>query len=155
MSLIFRILFAGLKLTNSFKTSSYHSDTTNTWASYLSSSRLVRSEPSDTEEQNRNNIPVGDCAFGAAVACLYLEPSASHHLPATVTYVATFSCSFKKHLKTHSFTLPSYHHCISRESWTTRNVLWSRAYVCLSVCLSVHGRMPTLLHGPGCNLGEW
>jgi len=23
------------------------------------------------------------------------------------------------------------------------------------VCLSVRGRMPTLLHGPGCNLGEW
>jgi len=25
----------------------------------------------------------------------------------------------------------------------------------LSVCVSVRGRMPTLLHGPGCNLGEW
>ena len=25
----------------------------------------------------------------------------------------------------------------------------------LCVCLSVRGRMPTLLHGPGCNLGEW
>jgi len=23
------------------------------------------------------------------------------------------------------------------------------------VCVSVRGRMPTLLHGPGCNLGEW
>ena len=42
---------------------------------------------------------------------------------------------------------------ISRESKTTRNVLWSR--VCVSVCVSVRGRMPTLLHGPGCNLGEW
>jgi len=28
--------------------------------------------------------------------------------------------------------------------------------VCVwSVCLPVRGRMPTLLHGPGCNLGEW
>ena len=27
--------------------------------------------------------------------------------------------------------------------------------VCLSMCVSVRGRMPTLLHGPGCNLGEW
>jgi len=27
--------------------------------------------------------------------------------------------------------------------------------ICVSVCLSVPGRMPTLLHGPGCNLGEW
>jgi len=25
---------------------------------------------------------------------------------------------------------------------------------CLSVCLSVRGRTPTLLHGPGCNLGR-
>jgi len=25
----------------------------------------------------------------------------------------------------------------------------------LCVCLSVHRRIPTLLHGPGCNLGEW
>ena len=25
----------------------------------------------------------------------------------------------------------------------------------LRACLSVCGRMPTLLHGPGCNLGEW
>ena len=29
-----------------------------------------------------------------------------------------------------------------------------RASVCLSVCMSVRGRMPTLLHGPGCNLGN-
>jgi len=26
--------------------------------------------------------------------------------------------------------------------------------VCLCVCVSVRGRMPTLLHGPGCNLGS-
>jgi len=31
-----------------------------------------------------------------------------------------------------------------------RNVLWSRA----SVCLYVRGHMPTLLHGPGCNMGN-
>ena len=43
---------------------------------------------------------------------------------------------------------------ISHESSTTRNVLWSRASVCLSVCVSVRGRRPTLLHGPGCNLGS-
>jgi len=40
---------------------------------------------------------------------------------------------------------------ISRESYTTRNVLWSLT----SVCLSVRGRMPTLLHEAGCNLAEW
>jgi len=27
--------------------------------------------------------------------------------------------------------------------------------VCVSVCVSVRGRTPTLLHGPGCNLGAW
>jgi len=30
-----------------------------------------------------------------------------------------------------------------------------RLCVCLSVCLSVCGRTPTLLHGPGYNLGAW
>jgi len=66
-------------------------------------------------------------------------------------------------------------HYILRESWTTQNVLWSRTPVCvclsvglsvclsvclslsqslcLSVCLSVRSRTPTLLHGPGCNIG--
>jgi len=28
-------------------------------------------------------------------------------------------------------------------------------FVCVPVCLSVPRRIPTLLHGPGCNLGEW
>ena len=32
-----------------------------------------------------------------------------------------------------------------------QNVYWSR----LSVCLSVPHCIPTLAHGPGCNLGEW
>jgi len=36
---------------------------------------------------------------------------------------------------------------IKHESQTTRNV-------CVSVCFSVRGCMPTLLHGPGCNLGN-
>jgi len=31
----------------------------------------------------------------------------------------------------------------------------ARLCVCLSVCLSVRGRTPTSLHGPGCNLGAW
>jgi len=29
-----------------------------------------------------------------------------------------------------------------------------RLCVCVSACLSVPYRIPTLLHGPGCNLGE-
>jgi len=35
-------------------------------------------------------------------------------------------------------------------------VYWSRASVsvCLCVCLSAHRRIPALLHGPGCNLGN-
>ena len=57
--------------------------------------------------------------------------------------------SSKKSAFTHSvFLLMCYY--ISRESYTTRNVCVSR---CL--CLSVRSRMPTLLHGPWCNLGEW
>jgi len=32
-----------------------------------------------------------------------------------------------------------------------------QAHLCvfLCVCLTVHHRIPALLHGPGCNLGEW
>jgi len=29
------------------------------------------------------------------------------------------------------------------------------ARLCVCVCVSVHGHMPTLLRGPRCNLGEW
>ena len=38
-----------------------------------------------------------------------------------------------------------------RVSRRRREMYWSRA----SACLSVRGRMPTLLHGPGCNLEQW
>jgi len=31
----------------------------------------------------------------------------------------------------------------------------ARVYVCLSVCISVRGSMPVLLHGPGCTSGKW
>ena len=47
--------------------------------------------------------------------------------------------------RVHACTRPSY---ISRESYTTRNVLWSPT----SVCVSVRSCTPTLLHEPGCNL---
>ena len=31
----------------------------------------------------------------------------------------------------------------------------ARICVCVSVCVFVRSCMPMLLHGPGCNLGEW
>jgi len=40
-----------------------------------------------------------------------------------------------------------------RVSRRRREMYCGHARLC--VCLSVRGRMPTLLHGPGCNLGEW
>jgi len=43
---------------------------------------------------------------------------------------------------------------IAREAKPRRNAYWSRPSMCVSVCLSVPRRIPTLLHGPGCNLGE-
>ena len=49
-------------------------------------------------------------------------------------------------------------HYISREASPRQNVycliVHSRIYL-QCVCLSVPCRIPTVLHGPGCNLGEW
>jgi len=46
--------------------------------------------------------------------------------------------------------------CVSRRR---RKMNCGHARLCLSdclcVCVSVRGRMPRLLHGPRCNLGEW
>jgi len=42
-----------------------------------------------------------------------------------------------------------------REMYCGHPRLFVSVCVCVSVCLSVRGRMPTLLQGPGCNLGEW
>jgi len=56
---------------------------------------------------------------------------------------------FSSHPKRESDREAHLNYYISRESQTTRNVLWSH----VSVCLSVRDRKPTLLHGPRCNLG--
>jgi len=40
--------------------------------------------------------------------------------------------------------------CVSRRR---RKMYCGQA--CLSVCVSVRGRTPTLLHGPGCNFWVW
>jgi len=40
-------------------------------------------------------------------------------------------------------------------AWVVDDAKCASVCVCASVCLSVRGRMPTLLHGPGCNLEEW
>ena len=40
-----------------------------------------------------------------------------------------------------------------RVSRRRRKMYCGHARLC--VCVPVRGRMPTLLHGPGCNLGEW
>ena len=40
--------------------------------------------------------------------------------------------------------------CVSRRR---RKMYCGHPCLCLSVCLSVRGCMPTLLHGPGCKLG--
>jgi len=46
--------------------------------------------------------------------------------------------------------------CVSRRR---RKMYCGHARLCLSVCvcvcLTVRGRTPLLLHGPGCNLGAW
>jgi len=42
--------------------------------------------------------------------------------------------------------------CVSRRR---RKMYCGHARLCVCICLSVRGRTPTLLHGPGCNLGAW
>jgi len=41
-----------------------------------------------------------------------------------------------------------------RVSRRRREMYCGHVCLCVSVCLSVRGRMPTLLHEPGCNLGS-
>ena len=36
-----------------------------------------------------------------------------------------------------------------------RKMYCGHAHLCVCVCVTVRGHMTTLLHGPGCNLGEW
>jgi len=49
-----------------------------------------------------------------------------------------------------SFVVAIITFCVSRR----RSKMYCR-HARLCVCVSVRGRMPTLLHGPGCNLGNW
>jgi len=42
--------------------------------------------------------------------------------------------------------------CVSRQR---RKMYCGYARLCVCLCLPVRGRTPTLLHGPGCNLGYW
>ena len=55
------------------------------------------------------------------------------------------------HLSNNDTPLTRY---ISNDTQPRRNVYWPRPSLCLSVC-SVPRCIPTLLHGPGCHLGEW
>ena len=68
-----------------------------------------------------------------------------------IRYTRTLSCvSYtKKAINQRFFTF---------SVWRSRFEMYignARLCVCVSVCLSVPRRIPTLLHGPGCNLGEW
>jgi len=49
---------------------------------------------------------------------------------------------------------PSMKFITFRVSRRRREMYCGRAHLCVCACLSVRGRMPTLLHGPGCNLGS-
>ena len=51
------------------------------------------------------------------------------------------------------------YHYILRVVDDAKCIVFTRVYVsvcvCVSVCLPVRGRTPTLLHVPGCNLAAW
>jgi len=54
---------------------------------------------------------------------------------------------------THSYSRFTYVYYISREVYRRGEMYIGHGR--LFVCLSVVRRIPTLLHGPECNLGEW
>jgi len=78
---------------------------------------------------------LGGFAIGARVALLWQDYGNAWQSPAVIR---------RAHRTPHA--------CHTRRR---REMYCSHARLCVSVCLSVRGRMPTLLHGPGCNLGEW
>ena len=82
-----------------------------------------------------------------------LIPAATEPTARTKTAIFGFSTSVVCCKPEHSFcrliTFRVRHS--RREMYIGHGRLWS---VCLSVCLTVPGRIPTLLHGPRCNLGN-
>jgi len=45
--------------------------------------------------------------------------------------------------------------CVNIITFCVSRINDAKCIVVTRVCVSVRGRMPTLLYGPGCNLGEW
>ena len=65
------------------------------------------------------------------------------------TYVCVSVCP-RAYLRSHTRDLYQFLH-FARVVDDAKCIVVTRVYV----CLSVRGRTPTLLHGPGCNLGAW
>ena len=59
------------------------------------------------------------------------------------------------HILVRSFYMDVCHLCIFTFCVSRRQRKMYCGHARLCVCLSVRGRTPTLLHGPGCNLGAW
>jgi len=76
----------------------------------------------------------------------------------TLVHVRKKEKSDKGHnmcLKSPPGSLSQAHHCLITFCVSHRRRKMYCGHARLCVCLSVRSRTPTLLHGPGCNLGAW
>jgi len=142
-----------------------------------SASELVRhssrwADGRSPAEQGADNGDAGHCLYAGEVGHHYTQGRRAHlHAACTTDDLCEY------------FLFPALHNtvCPGMELWhfaldwflitfcmsrRRRKMYCGHAHlsvcvcVCLSVCLSVYlsvcrGRMPTLLDGPGCNLGAW
>jgi len=107
--------------------------------------RMMRLSIACVYRQESNMV---DLSFSLFTNLLLTEGSGGH------TLVADFPMPV--HILPLMLLHSTFYFCVSRRR---RKMLCGNARlcvclcVCLSVCVSVRGRTPTLLHGPGCNLG--
>jgi len=78
----------------------------------------------------------------------------SHQLKSYVASKSRLKSAARAVLSADAGLLVVIRFCVSRR----RRKMYcrhARLCVCVSVCVTVRGRTPTLLHEPGCNLGAW
>jgi len=113
----------------------------------LYKSIYIDSESLSAAAMNNTSDPLTSMQVSISIVCSKLR----------ITVIYFLSCVNKVSAKTlpfRKFVVSLIHYKIITFRVSHRREMYT-GHVHLSVCLSVHSRMPTLLHGHGCNLGEW